>query len=281
MRDKLRSSGLGRSMRALVMFSSLGFLLVSSSAHAYTTLGSSFAPYVDVYDSTAYLGSTTNYFNQAVTSLPLTNTFSGNPYASATAAGGADPSVSALAEASGGALYVSGQSTYSAGAGVNLLYYFEVVGPAANTPLPGAVTFAINISGSNTEKDGYGDIIASSSSAASLVIGVSGTGEFYSNTTAGSYSVPLTLFSDTVYFVEMNVSAQAESNGGTAVGDASIDPVFTLGPGSDDYSIIYSPGITQGIASGVPEFSTWAMMLLGFTCLGLLAYRRRSQEVLA
>jgi hypothetical protein len=39
-------------------------------------------------------------------------------------------------------------------------------------------------------------------------------------------------------------------------------------------------GLTVGIASGVPEPSTWAMMILGFVGLGFMAYRRKSQPTL-
>jgi hypothetical protein len=38
---------------------------------------------------------------------------------------------------------------------------------------------------------------------------------------------------------------------------------------------IYSPG-SQAFVTGVPEASTWAMMLLGFASVGFLAYRRKS-----
>jgi len=35
------------------------------------------------------------------------------------------------------------------------------------------------------------------------------------------------------------------------------------------------------LAAGVPEPSTWAMMLLGFACVGFMAYRRRKTVALA
>jgi hypothetical protein len=37
----------------------------------------------------------------------------------------------------------------------------------------------------------------------------------------------------------------------------------------------------EAISSAVPEPSTWAMMILGFTGVGLLAYRRRNRIVAA
>jgi hypothetical protein len=256
----------------------VGFFLISSAAHATTSLGSYYAPYLYVSDATLVLEQTTNYFFVGQSTLPLSNTFPGNPGASATVSGASGASVEATASASGGQLYVGGGSTYSAGAEASLLYYLEVVGPVANTPISAKVNYSIKISGNNTEKDDDGDVIAQSGSSASLAIGENGTGVFYQNATQGNYSTPLTLYSDTIYFVEMEAAAQAESNGGIALGHAYVDPNFTLGAGSNGYSILYSPGIT----AGVPEPSTWAMMLLGFAGLGFAGYRRaRSRSVTA
>ena len=39
-------------------------------------------------------------------------------------------------------------------------------------------------------------------------------------------------------------------------------------------------GLTVGIASAVPEPSTWAMLLLGFAGIGFMAYRRKSKPAL-
>jgi len=38
--------------------------------------------------------------------------------------------------------------------------------------------------------------------------------------------------------------------------------------------------ITADFTAGVPEPSTWAMMILGFAGVGFMAYRRRSQASL-
>lgn len=74
----------------------------------------------------------------------------------------------------------------------------------------------------------------------------------------------------------MMASAQAESNGGTALGAAEVDPVFTLDSGYSDFSIAYSPGITQGTAA-TPLPSTWTMLLSGLAGIGFIAYRRKSK----
>jgi len=255
------------------------FLLTASSAYA-STLGSDYAPDAFVNNSTGYLGGTTNYFFQQATSFPFSNSFPGNPGSSGLVSGGSDPSVDAVASASGGELYVTGQSTYSASAQATLLYYFEVVGPVADQQVGAMTNYSITVSGSSTQKDDNGDVIASSSSSASLEIGDSNTGVFYTNTTPGTYNQSLTLYSDTIYFVDMLASAQAESNGGTALGHANVDPVFTLDPGYSDYSIAYSPGITQGSPSTVPIPSTWIMLLPGLAGIGFMAYRRKSKSTL-
>jgi PEP-CTERM motif len=44
------------------------------------------------------------------------------------------------------------------------------------------------------------------------------------------------------------------------------------------YTITLSDGFGNGIAGGVPEPSTWAMMLLGFGGVGFMAYRRKSGQ---
>lgn len=44
------------------------------------------------------------------------------------------------------------------------------------------------------------------------------------------------------------------------------------------WAITCGNDIIQGQVTGVPEPSTWAMMILGFAGIGLLAYRRRSKQ---
>ena len=38
--------------------------------------------------------------------------------------------------------------------------------------------------------------------------------------------------------------------------------------------------LTISVTSGVPEPSTWAMMILGFAGVGFTAYRRKSKQAL-
>jgi hypothetical protein len=50
--------------------------------------------------------------------------------------------------------------------------------------------------------------------------------------------------------------------------------------GSNGHPHISVLRITADFTPGVPEASTWAMMILGFAGVGLLGYRRRSQTAL-
>jgi hypothetical protein len=64
--------------------------------------------------------------------------------------------------------------------------------------------------------------------------------------------------------------------GSSAPGFAFLDPYFSIDPSSPagPYSIITSYGVSNALGSGVPEPSTWAMMLLGFLGLGFAGYRK-------
>jgi hypothetical protein len=60
---------------------------------------------------------------------------------------------------------------------------------------------------------------------------------------------------------------------------AFVDPQFIVG-GDDPsaYSLEFSDGIGKGpISGGVPEPSTWAMMLLGVAGLGFAGLRRKEK----
>jgi hypothetical protein len=57
------------------------------------------------------------------------------------------------------------------------------------------------------------------------------------------------------------------------VGSAGNDGAFSIG--GDNLTFLPS---TVVLADAVPELSTWAMMVLGFCALGLLAYRRKKRR---
>lgn len=58
---------------------------------------------------------------------------------------------------------------------------------------------------------------------------------------------------------------------GLTVGDQDIGPNFISETGTFEF----------GVASAVPELSTWAMMILGFCGLGFMAHRRKNQMAAA
>lgn len=64
---------------------------------------------------------------------------------------------------------------------------------------------------------------------------------------------------------------------------AFIDPLFTIDSSDPNLQLVFSGGMTNTpVTGGVPEPSTWAMMILGFCGLGLMVYRRRNDlELLA
>ena len=89
-------------------------------------------------------------------------------------------------------------------------------------------------------------------------------------------------YTNHVYTGEISASAQAyEGHGAAGQGYAYVDPTFQVVGVSDpnDYLLVLSAGVGNIPISGVPESSTWAMMLLGFGGLGALAYRRKHAKL--
>jgi hypothetical protein len=99
---------------------------------------------------------------------------------------------------------------------------------------------------------------------------LSGGGQFpaYPNNVVSSYD-------DNVYYLETNTQYRVEMTagvyseiygnpgGGGILYSASVDPIFTLGPGVDpsQYTFLFSPGIVNSMP-GTPELPTWAMMIV-------------------
>jgi hypothetical protein len=87
-------------------------------------------------------------------------------------------------------------------------------------------------------------------------------------------NVPLQILANTPYLVTIQLFI---GPGPSPTGDqlsALIDPTFSTSELGGNF--VFSPGITDG----VPEASTWAMMILGFAGLGLMAYCRKSKPAL-
>jgi hypothetical protein len=91
------------------------------------------------------------------------------------------------------------------------------------------------------------------------------------------YDDSLLLDPFTIYTVIVTADIGDVSVSGTGNIDFTVfvDPQFIIGgddPGA--YSLEFSPGIGNGPIGGVPEPSTWAMMLLGFAGLSFAGYCR-------
>jgi hypothetical protein len=197
-------------------------------------------------------GGSNNYIEQPVTNFGQT-TLSG-----ATLLGPA--SVTANVKASP----VPSASLTTSGAGaigmLELLYYFEATGPSGNV--------LINVSASgSTSPLGAGEDAFIVQPAH-----VSANGLFIESPTQGAWTISneYSFVANTIY----QVSLQVEATGG---GSASIDPTFSIDPA---YTSNYSLTFSAGIANGVPEPSTWAMMILGFAGVGFMTYRRKSKPAL-
>jgi hypothetical protein len=91
--------------------------------------------------------------------------------------------------------------------------------------------------------------------------------------TGNSYFDLLYFVPNTAYTLSISASASVFDTVGEV--DANIDPMFVIDPSfANDFHIILSPGVGNGVTGAVPEISTWAMMLLGFCGLGFVAHRR-------
>src|SRR5258708_2842345 len=100
-------------------------------------------------------------------------------------------------------------------------------------------------------------------------------GAFTSTSTISVYA------NNAAFEVEMIVKALTQDTSVSAT--AFLDPLFSIDPSTPNagqYSFLFSAGIGNGPIGGVPEPSTWAMMLLGFAGIGFMAYRRKSKPAL-
>jgi hypothetical protein len=182
-------------------------------------------------------------------------------------------------------------------------------GTASTVPVNGAsaavnvgnatLTYSMKITGptpfASVQVDAHGGVTVSSIAAggssnnyAQVYFGVDG--EFSDSALVGtSLGLITKTFDDTntytlatnhVYTLELysNLYASVSGNlgGGTATFSGFIDPTFTVvGDDPGAYKLYFSQGIGNSVGA-VPEPSTWAMMIVGFIGLGVLAYRRRA-----
>jgi hypothetical protein len=162
-------------------------------------------------------------------------------------------------------------------------YSFQLIGPPSATPIP--VTFYATAY-VKTVGTGYGsaDLLIYSNPLAPLVDWELGGGD--SNET-GAGGETIYFSPNTLVAVREDADAHGHSpytdgpydptqDSGSA--DAYVDPTFAL---SGQYASLYHfEGLPDAaLAGGVPEASTWAMMLIGVAAAGLF-YRRNARSAL-
>ena len=209
---------------------------------------------------------------------------SGNSFAGETSITTPQPSLSVR---SGGfdAAQISGGQAH-----VDLRYYIEIVGPGSGlAPLnivgnggvgsfnggTGAVSLNVVTPGIGYEvaaTSQNGHLFTEATNGLQLLVPDGSAFQFN-----GTQMFPL----NTPLLVEMLAIGDSDVELGPSEGHAVIDPIFSIDrsfANFDQYSIVLSPGIGNGDVGGgggVPEPSTWAMMLLGFGALGAVARSRR------
>ena len=177
-----------------------------------------------------------------------------------------------------------------------LTYYFEVVGPSSiSVAVNAAGSIGASSSGGETANAFMEVYVNSPTSnakiatvtACTFALGCTG----YNSTLApvhqvitpgtrgfetgiANYSVDFDVASNILYKILIGATADADVFNSFAFAASFVDPTLTISQElrSKGFSFDFSPGI----ASSVPEPSTWAMMIFGFAGVGFVAYRRRN-----
>jgi PEP-CTERM motif len=173
-----------------------------------------------------------------------------------------------------------------------LTYYFEVSGPS-NVTIPvnaaGIISASSNLNSANAFVEVYSNTTAAkiaTVTACTFSAGCTGYNSYLApvsqvftpmtpgfNGTA-NYGVDFDVESNTVYEILLGAAADVKSSSADATG-ASYVSAPTLTISQDFVAAGYDIDLSAGIASAVPEPSTWAMMILGFFGIGFMAYRRK------
>ncbi|WP_294532195.1 PEP-CTERM sorting domain-containing protein [uncultured Rhodoblastus sp.] len=161
-----------------------------------------------------------------------------------------------------------------------IFYYFSVTGPDSTALVPISITGTL--SGDSTPDPVHGD---NAGAYAELRVNAFDQDRIYVSTLNGlepfvgswSGSLHVSAIADGrangiyIYTVAEGLSAHAYA-----------DPIISIDPGFADYSIHLSNGIGNALPTGVPEPSTWAMMIVGgFALAGLSRGRRKNAVSLA
>ena len=189
------------------------------------------------------------------------------------AASGGNSGVSTSMSANGGSVDSTIQTSIGqAVARTRIIYYPRLVGPAGP-----ALQVRVIASGF---AEGFG--LASNSTATFVVNALAG--QLLGSVTHNGNELTRSFFIDTLFLIhpneEIQVSLEASATGGDLLGiqpnlaHAFVDPQFIIAPAFA--SLYHFEGIPGAPApAGIPEPSSWALMLLGLGLIGKRAVRAR------
>jgi hypothetical protein len=181
----------------------------------------------------------------------------------------------------------------SASGDFELTYYLEIDGPVGNVAI-GVNAFGVATTAASSVGDGFAeadarasvqiDAFTSSPQTPNVIIADAYAMDGFPDTQSFRLSQTFEQETNSVFEVYMFAAADASSDGGSGFASTVVDPYFYV-PSSDpnyqDYSILISPGIGNSPLPGVPEPSTWVMLLVGFAGQGLLILAGRGARAKA